>query len=141
MSKIYFEMNDKERQLKHIGENIDYAICMFSEGLSGTGEYSIPSEEVKELHNQITDNLLKAYDDINILLKAVEEKEEVGQTLIFNSIGGATEINDIKDCEVYHVREAEGINGTEIVFHNTRSGMYRNLLIDDDGELSMSQWY
>lgn len=134
-------MNDKERQLKHIGDNIDYAICMFSEDLSGTRGYNIPSEEVKELRNHITDNLLMAYADIGTLLKAVEEKEETGQTLIFNSIGGATEIDDIKDCEVYHVREAEGINGTEIVFHNTRSGMYRNLLIDDDGELSMSQWY
>lgn len=141
MSKIYFEMSDKERQLRHIEDNLDYAICMFSEGLSGTGEYNIPSEEVKELHNQITDNLLKAYDDINILLKAVEEKEEAGQTLIFNPVGGATEIDDIKDCEVYLVKEAENIKGTEIVFHNTESGMYINLLIDDDGELSMSQWY
>lgn len=141
MSKVYFEMNDKERQLKHIGDNIDYAVCMFSEGLSGTGEYNIPSEEVKELHNQITDNLLKAYDDINILLKSVEEKEENRQSLVFNAIGGATEINDIKDCEVYLVKEAENINGTEIVFHNTESGMYINLLIDDGGELLMSQWY
>lgn len=141
MSKIYFEMNDKERQLKHIGDNIDYAICMFSEGLSGIGDYNISSKEVRELHNRITDNLLKAYDDIKILLKAVEEKEEAGQDLIFNSIGGAIEIDEIKDCEVYLVKEAENIKGTEIVFHNTRSGMYRNLLIDDDGELSMSQWY
>ena len=141
MSRIYFEMSDKEKQLRHIGDNIDYAICMFSEGLSGTGEYSIPSEEVKELHNQITDNLLKAYDDINILLKAVEEKEEAGQTLIFNPAGGATEINDIKDCEVYLVKETENFEGTEIVFHNTGSGMYRSLIVSDDGELLMSQWY
>lgn len=141
MSKIYYEMNDKERQLKHIGDNIDYAICMFGEGLNGTGDYDIPSEEVSELQGRITDNLLKAYDDINILLKSVEEKEETGQTLIFNSIGGATEIDKIKDCEVYLVKEAENINGTEIVFHNTRSGMYISLLIDDDGDLSMSQWY
>lgn len=141
MSKLYFEMNDKEKQLRHIGDNIDYAICMFSEGLSGTGEYSIPSEEVKELHNQITDNLLKAYDDINILLKSVEEKEEAGQTLIFNPVGGANEINAVKDCEVYLVKDAENIKGTEIVFHNTESGMYISLLIDDDGDLSMSQWY
>ena len=141
MSKIYFEMSDKERQLNLIANNIDYAICMVSEGLSGTGEYNIPSEEVKKLQNRITDNLLKADEDISKLLKSVEEKEENRQSLVFNAIGGATEINDIKDCEVYLVKEAENINGTEIVFHNTKSGMYINLLIDDDGELSMSQWY
>ena len=141
MSKIYFEMNDKERQLKHIGDSIDYAICMFGEGLSGTGEYNIPSEEVKKLQDRITDNLLKADEDINKLLKAVEEKEENRQSLVFNAIGGATEIDDIKDCEVYLVKEAENIDGTEIVFHNTQSGMYINLIISDDGELSMSQWY
>ncbi|NLZ80394.1 MAG: hypothetical protein GX913_01100, partial [Clostridiales bacterium] len=73
------------------------------------------------------------------LLKAVEE--ENGQPLVFNAIGGATELDDIKDCEVYLVKEAENIDGTEVVFHNTKSGMYINLLIDDDGDLSMSQWY
>ena len=134
-------MNDKERQLKHIGDNIDYAICMIGEGLSGAGDYNIPSEEARELQNRIADNLFKAYDDINILLRSVEEKEEAGQTLVFNPVGGATEIDKIKDCEVYLVKEAENIEGTEIVFHNTRSGMYINLLIDDDGDLSMSQWY
>lgn len=145
MSKIYFEMNDKERQLKHIGDSIDYAICMLSEGLSGTGEYNIPSEEVRKLQNRITDNLLKADEDINKLLKAAEEKEDNGQPLVFNTVGGATEIDDIKDCEVYLVEElvkdVNNINGTEIVFHNTQSGMYKNLIISDDGELSMSQWY
>ena len=139
MSKIYFEMSDKERQLNLIANNIDYAICMLGEGLSGTGEYNIPSEEVKKLQNRITDNLLKVNEDISKLLKAVEE--ENGQPLVFNAIGGATELDDIKDCEVYLVKEAENINGTEIVFHNTKSGMYINLLIDDDGDLSMSQWY
>lgn len=141
MSKNYFEMNDKEKQLKHIGEMIDYAICMFSEGLSGTGEYNIPTKEVIELQSDISDQLINAHSLIEKLLKAVEEKDDAGQVLIFNPIGGATEIDDVKNCEVYLVKEAEGIYGTEIVFRNTRCGKYKNLIINDDGELSMSQWY
>lgn len=141
MSKNYFEMNDKEKQLKHIGEMIDYAICMFSEGLSGTGEYNIPTEEVIELQSNISDQLINTHSLIEKLLKAVEEKDQAGQVLIFNPIGGATEIDDVKNCEVYNVKEAEGMYGTEIVFRNTQCGMYKSLIINDDGELSMSQWY
>lgn len=144
MNKIYFEMNDKERQLHLMANNIAYAICMLGEGLSGTGEYNLPSEKVRELQANIVDDLNNAYSDIDKLLYAVEEEEDKSR-LIFNPVGGATEINTIKDCEVYLVedltKDINNINGTEIVFHNTQSGMYKNLIISDDGELSMSQWY
>lgn len=141
MSKIYFEMNDKEKQLRHIGDTIDYAICMFAEGLSGTGEYNIPTEEVIDLQSKIADNLISVQADMEKLLKAVEEKEEDEQTLVFNPIGGTTEIKEVKDCEVHLVKEAGNAFGTEIVFLNFQSGMYKSLIINDDGELSMSQWY
>mgnify|MGYP001350152322 CR=1 FL=1 len=144
MSKDYFEMNDKERQLHHIAYNVDYAISMISEGLSGTGEYDISTDKVRELQTRITDNLSNAYSDISKLLDAVEEHEDK-QTLVFNPVGGANEIKAFKDSEVYLVKDLtkdiNNINGTEIVFHNTQSGKYKNLIISDDGELSMSQWY
>ena len=33
MNKTYFEMNEAEKQLSLINNIVDYAICMFSEGL------------------------------------------------------------------------------------------------------------
>lgn len=140
MRKIYFEMNDKEKQLRHIGDTIDYAICMFGEGLSGTGEYDIPNEEVRELQSRIADQLISVQSDMDKLLKAVEEKEEE-PTLVYNSIGGAEELKEIRDSKVYLVKDSENVHGTEIVFHKNHTGMYKNLTISDDGELSMSQWY
>jgi hypothetical protein len=77
MSKNYFEMNDKERQLRHIGETIDYAISMFSEGLSGTGEYNIPNKEVIELQSKISGQLIDAHASIEKLMKEVKEEEEI----------------------------------------------------------------
>lgn len=76
MDKIYFEMNDKEKQLRHIGDGIDYAICMFSEGLSGTGVYNIPNKKVIALQSEISDQLINVRSQIDELLKAVEEEEE-----------------------------------------------------------------
>lgn len=144
MSKIYFEMNEKERQLRHIGDSIDYAICTFSEGLSGTGEYSIPTDEVIELQNKISDQLLNVQVDMGKLLNAVEEKERKPQ-LIFNTVAGADEIRELNDCKVYLIRDVENkeesFYATEITFHNEKTGMYIGLMKDDDGELSLSQWY
>jgi hypothetical protein len=76
MSKIYFEMNGKEKQLNHIADNLDYAICMFGEGLRGTGEYNISNKQVYELEKRIGCHLLEAYKDVMSLLKAVEEKDD-----------------------------------------------------------------
>lgn len=76
MDKIYFEMNDKEKQLQHIGDTLSYAICMFSEGLSGTGEYNISTAEVIELQSRIADKLISAQNDMLLLLKAVKEEED-----------------------------------------------------------------
>ena len=144
MEKIYFEMNDKEKQLHHIGETIDYAICAFSEGLSGTGEYNIETEEVIELQGRIADQLLSVQTDIEKLLKAVEEKEEK-PTLVFNAIGGREELKVLKNCTVYHIEDVENpeenFYGTEIIFHNEKTGKYIGLLKDDDGQMSLSQWY
>ena len=153
MSKLYFEMNDKEKQLNLIAGNLDYAYCVFSEGLSGTGKFNLENEEVRKLQNRIGDHVMKAYEDINTLLKAVEEKEnylledevEERHGLVFNVVGGAEELNIIKDCKVYHIEEIENPEesyyGTQITLFNENTGKYIDLIKDDDGELSMSQWY
>lgn len=73
MSKMYFEMNDKERQLNLIANNLDYAISVLGEGLDGTGEYNLEVNEVNEVQNRIQEHLIKAYEDVELLIKSTKE--------------------------------------------------------------------
>lgn len=144
MSKLYFEMNDKEKQLHHIAGNLDYAISIFGEGLSGTGDFNLGVKEVNKLQRRIGDHLMKAHEDISLLLKAVEEKEE-RESLVFNPIGGADELKKLVGCKVYLTEDVENkeknFYATEIAFFNEKTGKYINILKDNDGQLSVSQWY
>ena len=76
MDKSYFEMNDAEKQLNLISNNIDYAICVFSEGLPVTMDSSTLTNKIIELQMKIVDKLFDASRDIKSLLKIVEEKED-----------------------------------------------------------------
>ena len=64
---------------------------------------------------------------------------------MFNTICGEEELKALKDCTVYHVEDVENkeenFYGTEIIFHNEKTGKYISMLKDDDGEMSLSQWY
>ena len=73
MDKSYFEMNDAEKQLNLISNNIDYAICVFSEGLPVTMDSSTLTNKIIELQMKIVDKLFDASKDIKSLLKIVEE--------------------------------------------------------------------
>ena len=75
MDKIYFEMTEAEKQYNHIMENIDYAICVISEGIGGIHELEV--SEVIDLQAEITDQLIKAQSGLKKLLDSVE-KSEVG---------------------------------------------------------------
>ncbi len=78
-----------------------------------------------------------------ILLPSVEKEEK--PKIVFNAVSGAEELKALKDCNVYHIEDVEnkeeGYYATEITFYNENTGKYIGLLKDDDGELSMSQWY
>lgn len=76
MKKSYFEMNDKEKQYHLLCEILDYAICVTSEGICGTGEYSISTSEVIELQEEISGHLHEALSGVNRLRRSVEEKRE-----------------------------------------------------------------
>jgi hypothetical protein len=146
MSKIYFEMNDKERQLRHIGDTIDYAICMFGEGLSGTGKYNIPNKDVIELQSKISDQLLCAMTDIEKLLKAVEEEEEEKLLEMF-PVKSREDIKELTDYTVYTITETtteEGKKGYIFVLRSELIGggyVFKNLLASGDGNLYISDIY
>lgn len=74
MEKIFFEMNDKEKQLVHIGNMVDYAICILVEGLSGTGDFDISTDEVIQLQAAISEDLISAHGNIQKLLNSVQEQ-------------------------------------------------------------------
>ena len=76
MSKIYYEMNDKERQLHHIANDVDYAISVLAEGLSGSGEYNISTQEVINLQSEINNNLIKAHEGMIKLLRSIKNESE-----------------------------------------------------------------
>lgn len=63
MGKTYFEMNDAEKQLTLIENNLDYATCVIAEGLQG--DYNgMELKEVRELQNNICKSLIEASDCI-----------------------------------------------------------------------------
>ena len=150
MSKIYFEMNDKERQLRHIGETIEYAACMFGEGLSGTGEYSIPTKEVIELQSKISDQLINVQALIEKLLKAVEEEEEEEgeSSLEMFPVKEYEDVKELTDYTVYGITETsseQGDNkGYNFIFRSELPGggyVFKNLLVSADGGLYISDIY
>lgn len=107
MSKIYFEMNDKERQLNHIADNLDYAICMFGEGLSGTGQYNMSTEEIIELQHRIGDHLMAAYQDVYTLLKSTREMEDM---LEDDTEEDTEEDEGISDIQTYPIKDSKGLS-------------------------------
>lgn len=152
MSKLYFEMNDKEKQLNHIGENLDYATCMFGEGLSGAGRYNMSSEKVREIQNRITDHLMAARGDINLLLKSTEEfednleeeelEEECGLDL--HPVEKVRDLSVLNNYQVEYFMESEdeeGRKGVSILLKRTNTGgcdKYRQLLFSGNGNQYMS---
>lgn len=147
MSKIYFEMNDKERQLRHIGDTIEYAACMFGEGLSGTGEYNIPIKEVIELQSNISDQLINVQVLIEKLLKAVEEEERESSLEMF-PVKEYEDVKELTDYTVYGITETsseQGDNkGYNFIFRSELQGggyVFKNLLVSADGGLYISDIY
>jgi hypothetical protein len=139
-------MNDKEKQLRHIGDTIEYAICMFGEGLSGTGEYSIPTKDVIELQSKISDQLIDVQTLIEKLLKAVEEEEEERQLEMF-PVKSTDDIKELTDYTVYTITETtteEGKNGYILALRSELSGggyVFKDLLASGDGGLYISDIY
>lgn len=74
MNKYYFEMSDTERQLNLINNNLDYAICVFSEGLPIQADASTIREAIR-LQSKITETLLDVSEDIETMLKIAQEDE------------------------------------------------------------------
>lgn len=144
MDKIYFDMNDKEKQLQHIGDTLSYAICAFSEGLSGTGEYNINTKEVIELQSKIADKLISAQNDMITLLNAVQVREEENG-LRYHTVDGKEDLKGLTGCTVYHVSDNENADmeyySIDIAFHNEKTGKYINLSYDNKEGLLISDEY
>jgi len=69
MSKIYFEMNEAERQLTHILDGLDYATCLIAEGIQG--EYKgVSTSEMIDLQDAACAHLLSASECICKMLDA-----------------------------------------------------------------------
>jgi len=63
----------KERKRYHIVPTLDYAFCLFSEGLlQGIGEFNISDKEVMDIQDKITGNLLLVFSDIEKLKEALK---------------------------------------------------------------------
>lgn len=75
MNKTFFEMSDMEKQLTLIDTNLDYAICMLSEGLNGEIP-GLSTQERVDLQDSICAHLLCASEDIAKLLKSVTHPNE-----------------------------------------------------------------
>lgn len=76
-------------------------------------------------------------------IQMVKHKEK--PVLVFNTVCGKDDLKELRDCTVYHIEDVENTEknfyGTEFIFRNEVTGKYIGLLKDNDGELSMSQWY
>jgi len=159
MNKIYFEMNDKEKELHHIATNLDYAICVFGEGLSGTGKFNLKNTEINKLQNRIGDHLMKAYEDITLLLKATEEKEiylpfeeedieddetEEEYSLNLHLVENVKKLGVLNNYQVEYMLESEDQEerkGVSILLKKiSQNGVYkyRQLLFSGDGKQYIS---
>lgn len=78
MSKIYHEMSEAERQLHLISNNLDYAVCVLSEGLPGPENQfnGITKDMYGELISNITNHLLMALSGVNLLLESVDNERK-----------------------------------------------------------------
>lgn len=155
MSKLYFEMNDKEKQLNHIGESLDYATCMISEGLGGTGDYNLEVEEVNEVQSRTAEHLMSAREGIDILIKSLNDEEnysvepgEDDETDEGLTVYPINEISDLKAVHNYNIeyfkeaKDEDGRDGTSILLKNKKSNgveMYRELLFNGNGKIYLSK--
>jgi hypothetical protein len=81
--KIYFEMSEAERQLHLLQNNLDYAICILSEGLPVPEDqfHGINEGMLSGVVDNITSHLTSAFNGVNFLMEALDE-ERVTQVRI-----------------------------------------------------------
>lgn len=79
MDKTYFEMNEAEKQLSLINNIVDYAICMFSEGLPVYKDKET-TRRIIYLQNSIVRSLLDVSVDISELMELIKERRTSHET-------------------------------------------------------------
>lgn len=145
------KVSDYVRELPLTNEQNDKLIKLMCKQLVAV-EHESFMQGFKVCMDTVLNEGLKGLEDKVLKISRIEndlkiedsgERERTG--LIFHPVYGKEDLKKLKDCTVYLIEDVENkeenFYGTEITFHNKKNGKYIGLLKDNDGQLSMSQWF